>query len=75
MGTLKVDGDDELIDKFKRKARDEYGQKRGSIKEATIELLEDWVDTDEADWKSLEGAIDSKKSSVELENELWRKVD
>ena len=75
MGTLKVDGDDELIDKFKRKARDEYGQKRGSIKEATIELLEDWVDTDEADWKSLEGAIDSKKSSLELENELWRKVD
>jgi len=75
MGTLKVDGDDEIIRRFKRKARDKYGQKRGSIKEATMALLKDWVDDEKPDWKALEGAIESEKSSVELEKELWKRVD
>lgn len=76
MGTLKVEGDDELIRKFKQKAREEYGQKRGSIKRATMDLIEKWVEQDEkVDWESLEGVIDSDKSSVEMEKEIWKKVD
>ena len=76
MGTLKVEGDDELIRKFKEKARKEYGQKRGSIKKATLDLIEKWIEQDEkVDWEGLEGVIDSDKSSVEMEKEMWKKVD
>ncbi|MFB6158837.1 MAG: hypothetical protein ABEJ95_04240 [Candidatus Nanohalobium sp.] len=76
MGTLKVEGDDELIRKFKQKAREEYGQKRGSIKKATMDLIEKWVEQDEkVDWGELRGAIDSDKTSTELEDEAWKKVD
>ena len=75
MGTLKVEGDDELIEKFKEKARQEYGHKRGSIKKATLDLIERWVQQEEVDWEGLEGVIDSDKSSVEMEKEMWNKVD
>jgi hypothetical protein len=76
MGTLKVEGDDELIRKFKQKAREKYGQKRGSIKKATLDLIERWVEQDEkVDWEGLEGVIESDKSSVEMEKEMWKKVD
>lgn len=76
MGTLKVEGDDELIRKFKQKAREEYGQKRGSIKKATLDLIEKWVEQNEkVDWGEIEGVIDSDKNSVEMEKEMWKKVD
>jgi len=75
MGTLKVEGDDEIIEMFKQKAREKYGHKRGSIKKATMELIERWVSQEEVDWDSLEGVIDRDKTSVEMEKEMWRKVD
>jgi len=75
MGTLKVEGDDEIIERFKQKAREKYGHKRGSIKKATMELIERWVSQEEVDWDSIEGVIDRDKTSVEVEKEMWRKVD
>lgn len=75
MGTLKVEGDDETIERFKKKAREKYGQKRGSIKKATMELIERWVEEQEADWGELRGVIDSDKTSTELEDDAWKKVD
>lgn len=75
MGTLKVEADDEIINRFKKKAREEYGQKRGSIKKATLELIEKYVSEDKVDWEELEGVIDSDKGSVDMEKEMWRKVD
>lgn len=75
MGTLKVEGDDEIIERFKQKAREKYGHKRGSIKKATMELIEKWVEEDEVDWGELRGVIDSDKTSTELEDEMWKKVD
>ncbi|MFB6175433.1 MAG: hypothetical protein ABEJ87_05710 [Candidatus Nanohalobium sp.] len=76
MSTLKVEGDDELIRKFKQKARERYGQKKGSIKKATMDLIEKWVEQEEnVDWEGLEGVIESDRSSVEMEKEMWSKVD
>lgn len=75
MGTLKVEGDDEVIERFKRKAREEYGEKRGSIKQATMDLIRKWIAQNEVDWKSMRGSISSGKTSVELEEEVWDKVD
>lgn len=77
MATLKVEGDDELIEKFKRKARRKHGDRRGSIKKATMELIEKWVrqEEDENVWEELAGTIESEKSSVELEEEMWENVD
>lgn len=41
-----------------------------------MELIEKWVEKDEkVDWEELEGVIDSEKSSVEMEKEMWKKVD
>jgi len=75
MRTLKVEGDDEIIERFKEKAREKYGHKRGSIKKATMELMEKWVDEQEVDWSELRGVIDSDKTSTELKKEMWKKVD
>ena len=75
MGTLKVEGDDELIERFKMKARKKYGQKRGSIKKATMDLIEKWLAEEEVDWGELKGVSNSEKTSVELEEEAFEKVD
>lgn len=32
-------------------------------------------DQEKVDWSSLEGVIDSDKTSTELEDEMWKKVD
>ena len=75
MGTLKVEGDDEIIERFKMKARKKYGQKRGSIKKATMDLIEKWLEEEEVDWGKVRGIAESEKSSLELEEEAFDKVD
>lgn len=75
MGTLKVEGNDETIERFKRKARKKYGEKRGSIKKATMELIEKWLAEDEVDWGNIQGRAESNKTSLELEEEAFEKVD
>jgi len=75
MGTLKVEGDDELIERFKMKARKKYGQKRGSIKKATMDLIEKWLAEEEVDWSKVQGRAESEKTSVELQEEAFEKVD
>lgn len=75
MGTLKVEGDDEIIERFKMKARKKYGQKRGSIKKATMDLIEKWLEEEEVNWGNLRGIAESDKTSVEIEEEAFEKVD
>jgi hypothetical protein len=78
MGTLKVEADDEVVEAFKRKAREKYGEKRGSIKKATVELMKKWVEAEQSGsgWDELEGVMEeTDKTSVELQEEAWKGVD
>ena len=75
MGTLKVDTDDKMLAKFRRKAMETYGYKRGSLKIATESLIKSWISEEKAEWSSLRGSIRSKENSVELQHKLWKKVD
>jgi len=75
MGILKVELDDKIIEKFKKKAMETYGYKKGSIKLATQMLIKKWVGMGEADWSELRGAIKKKENSVKLQHKLWKGVD
>ena len=79
--TIKVEVDEELARRFRRRAMEKYGYKRGAIKRALEELMSGFASTSAAsqpqivDWSFLEGSLkDSYKgmTSVELQHALWR---
>lgn len=75
MGTLKIETGDEFLNKFKKKAMEEYGYKKGSLKKAVEELIKKWLTQEKVEWGKLKGIIKSDESSVELQHKAWRKVD
>ncbi|MBI2675107.1 MAG: hypothetical protein HYX24_01515 [Candidatus Aenigmarchaeota archaeon] len=75
MGTLKIDTDEKVLARFRRKAMKAYGYKRGSLKAATENLIKKWISSDKIDWSALRGSIKSGENSVELQHKAWRKVD
>lgn len=75
MGTLKVDVEDKLLELFKKKAMKLYGYKKGSLKLATENLIKRWIQTKEVNWKSLRGVLRFQGSSVQLQHQIWKKVD
>ncbi|NOZ77247.1 MAG: hypothetical protein GXO65_06210 [Euryarchaeota archaeon] len=75
MGTLKVETGDEILERFRKKAMEEYGYKRGSLKKATENLMKKWLSEEKIEWGRLKGVITSKDSSVELQHRAWRRVD
>lgn len=74
--TLKVELDEELLNKFKRKAYETYGFKKGSIKKATEELLKQYTNEGKANWNNIVGILkDRTESSVELQHKAWRNIE
>jgi len=43
MGTINVEIPDELHHRFRKKIVDVYGGKKGDMRKAVVEALEDWV--------------------------------
>jgi hypothetical protein len=75
--TIKVEVDEELARRFRRKAMEKYGYKRGAVKKALQKLMEDYASrrSGESDWSAVRGAIkeDYKgMSSVVLQHSIWR---
>jgi len=75
MGTLKVETSDELLERFKKKAMEKYGYKRGSLKKATESLIRKWLAEEKVEWARLRGVVEAEESSVELQHEAWKRVD
>jgi hypothetical protein len=73
--TLKVDLDSKLVKKFKKKAFETYGYKKGSVKKAMEEVLKGYTESQMANWSNLRGILSSNKaSSVELQHSIWKEL-
>ena len=73
--TLKVDLDSQLVKKFKKKAMEVYGYKKGSVKKAMEDMLRQYTMEGKPNWDKLVGVLDYlKEDSVELQHKLWKKA-
>ena len=72
---IKAEVPEALAKKFRKRAMEIYGYKKGAVKTVLEELLKRFVSSGEADWKVLKGCIRSEQTSVELQHKIWRAVD
>lgn len=64
-----------LANKFRKKAMEVYGYKRGAVKAAIEDLLRRFVFPGKTNWKILKGCIKSELISVELQHVIWKRID
>ncbi len=72
---IKVELEEALARRFRRKAMQLYGYKKGAIKMAMKDLVKRFAYGGEVDWSLLRGKLKSSMSSVELQHEAWSRVD
>jgi hypothetical protein len=78
--TIKVEVDDELARRFRKRAMEKYGYKKGAVKKAMEGLMEEFatvpMEGEKPNWGTLVGTIkDDYKNgmtSVELQHSIWR---
>ena len=75
--TIKVEVDANLAERFRRRAMQKYGYKKGSVKKALEGLMEEFTrgSGGTADWSSVRGAIKEDYKgldSVELQHSIWK---
>lgn len=76
--TIKVEVEEQLAKRFRKKAMEKYGYKKGAVKKALEGLMKEFTTQkgpEKPDWGSLVGAIkDDYKgmTSVELQHSIWR---
>ncbi len=74
--TIKVEIDDALARRFRKKAMETYGYKKGAMKKAMEAAIRKFVSPGEPDWSKLDGVLSpSSLTSVELQHQAWRKQD
>ncbi len=73
--TVKVELDDALARRFRKRAMETYGYKKGSMKKALEEAIRKFSTPGRADWASLKGVLKGEISSVELQHRIWSKQD
>jgi len=74
--TIKVEIDEALARRFRKKAMEKYGYKKGAVKKAMEDIMRKFSATSRPDWSSLEGTLKEEyggMSSVELQHALWRR--
>ena len=74
--TIKVEVDEALAKRFRKKAMEKYGYKKGAVKNALEELMTKFSSPAKADWSFLDGTLKNEykgMSSVELQHSLWRR--
>lgn len=72
---IKAEISEALAKKFRRRAMEIYGYRKGSLKAAFEDMVKRFVASGSVDWKILRGCIQYKLTSVELQHKIWRKVD
>ena len=74
--TLKVELDEELLNKFKRKAFETHGFKKGAIKKAIEELLKQYTSEGKPNWNNITGILkDRNETSVQLQHKAWKNIE
>jgi hypothetical protein len=75
--TIKVEVHEALARKFRKRAMEKYGYKKGTIKKAVEDVLTKFSLTGQVDWASLRGTlkVSKKVSSVQLQHKVWSNQD
>ena len=74
--TIKVEVDEALARKFRKKAMETYGYKKGAMKKALEETMLRFSSPGAVDWSSIRGVVKSRGvSSVELQHRAWSDLD
>ena len=71
--TVKVELDEALARRFRKKAMEKYGYNKGAMEKALEEVIRKFSASGKADWDFLEGALKEEyrgMSSVELQHLL-----
>jgi hypothetical protein len=72
--TIKVEVDEALARRFRRRAVQKFGYKKGNLKKAVEEAMKRYSPPAEADWASLQGLLRPKGkgvTSVSLQHSAW----
>jgi hypothetical protein len=74
--TIKVEVNEALARKFRKKAMETYGYKKGAMKKALEESMRKFASQGKVDWHSLRGSLKAPgMTSVELQHQAWSRVD
>lgn len=73
--TIKVEVDDALARRFRKRALERHGYKKGAVKKAFEEAITRYVSVGEADWEPLRGSLRLKVDSVRLQHSAWKRPD
>ena len=73
--TIKIEVSEALARKFRKRAMEIYGYKKGAVKAVLEDFLKRFTASGQADWEALKGCIKSNLTSVELQHKLWKGVD
>lgn len=74
--TIKVELDEALAKRFRKRAMERYGYKKGTMKKALEDLIRKFSAPGKPDWGSLRGVLKVKGvTSVELQHSIWAKQD
>ena len=72
---IKAEVEEALARKFRKKAMEVYGYKKGAVRMALRDLMRRFVSARKAEWGALKGVLESELSSVELQHRAWKKLD
>jgi hypothetical protein len=72
---IKAEVSEALARKFRKRAMELYGYRKGAVKAALQDVLKRFAASGEANWKALKGCIKSELTSVELQHKIWRGID
>jgi hypothetical protein len=73
--TIKAEVDEALATRFRKKAYERYGYKKGAMKKALEEAMRRYSAGGRADWGSLMGTLKVDKDSVWLQHHAWDNTD
>jgi len=74
--TIKVEVNEALAKRFRKRAMELYGYKKGSMKKALEDTMKRFSTPGRVDWHSIRGVLKSTRtSSVQLQHAIWSKVD
>jgi hypothetical protein len=73
---IKVEVEEALAKRFRKKAMEMYGYKKGAMKTALEETMKRFSTPGKADWRSIRGSLKNVRSgSVRLQHRIWSRVD
>jgi len=73
--TIKVEVEESLAKRFRKKAMEKHGYKKGAVKKALEEAMRRYATESKADWDSLLGTLRIDRDSVWLQHHAWGDSD